>query len=448
MKLPDLLATKGRRLTAFFLLYMTEGIPLGFTATAIATQMKREGLGPVEIGTFLASLYAPWGLKWIAGPFVDVFSSDRWGRRRVWIIATQVLMVAALLAAMPVNFSTQLGVFITIIYIHNCFCATQDVAIDALACQVLKEEERGLANGMMFAGAKVGSAIGGSGVLYLREYTGFPATFYFVAAIILMVTVFVAIPMREPKGPPRAAIVGNRLAAAGREVQAFAMQAVRSMFGEKRALIGLIFALLPAGAYGLGLTVQSVLSVELGMTDKSIADLGVVTNVIGAAGCVAGGWLSDKLGRKRMLALFVASMSLPAFYLAWVLHRNGWIMPVEAKDAAGSAAPAILVSTLWIASVTYALGNGLMYGARSALFMDITNPAVAATQFTAYMACLNFVISYSAQWQGLALKHWGYPITLTIDGVVGLVGLALLPLLGSTRSPRAKDAGGAATTVA
>lgn len=433
VKLPDLLATRGGRLTAFFALYMTEGIPLGFTATAIATQMRREGVGPLEIATFVASLYAPWGLKWIAGPFVDVFSSDRWGRRRAWIIGTQLLMVGALLAALPVNFSTQLWWFTVIIYIHNCFCATQDVAIDALACNVLKEDERGLANGLMFAGAKVGSAIGGSGVLYLREYTGFSATFYFVAAIILLVTVFVALPMREPNGPPRAAMVGNKAMAAGREVRNFAMQAARSMFLDRRALIGLFFALLPAGAYGLGLTVQSNLSVELGMSDKRIADLGLITNIIGAAGCVAGGWLSDKLGRKRMLALFVASMSLPAFYLAWVLHQHGWIMPVDPTAADRPIAPGVVVSALWISSMVYALSNGLMYGARSALFMDITNPLVAATQFTAYMACLNFVIAYSAQWQGFALERWGYPITLTIDGIAGIVGLILLPFLGATR---------------
>jgi len=56
MKLPNLLATKNGRLAAFFALYLTEGIPLGFTATAIATQMRRQGLGPAEIGVFVGSL--------------------------------------------------------------------------------------------------------------------------------------------------------------------------------------------------------------------------------------------------------------------------------------------------------------------------------------------------------------------------------------------------------
>ena len=81
----NLLASR-HRLAAFFALYLTEGIPLGFTATAVATQMRRQGLGPAEIGAFVASLYLPWAFKCAFGPFVDVLSSDRWGRRRMWIV--------------------------------------------------------------------------------------------------------------------------------------------------------------------------------------------------------------------------------------------------------------------------------------------------------------------------------------------------------------------------
>src|SRR5262249_20670942 len=80
MRFPDLLATKWGRMAAFFLLYVTEGIPLGFTATAVATQMRRQGLGPAMIGAFVGSLYAPWGLKWVAGPIVDTLTVPRLGR--------------------------------------------------------------------------------------------------------------------------------------------------------------------------------------------------------------------------------------------------------------------------------------------------------------------------------------------------------------------------------
>ncbi len=169
----NLLATRHGRLTAFFLLYVTEGIPLGFTATAMATHMRREGLGPKEIATFVASLYLPWSWKWVVAPFVDAFYSDRLGRRRAWIVGCQALMAGTLLLAMPVDFATRFQLVTLIVLAHNVAAATQDVAIDALAVSTLREEERGLGNGLMFAGAYVGNAVGGSGTLFLVPWIGF-----------------------------------------------------------------------------------------------------------------------------------------------------------------------------------------------------------------------------------------------------------------------------------
>ena len=80
-----------------------------------------------------------------------------------------------------------------------------------------------------------------------------------------------------------------------------------------------------------------------------------------------------------------------------------------------------------------------MYGTRTALFMDVTTPRVAATQFTAYMAMLNFAISYSATWQGMALERWGYPITLTLDAALGLRRIALLPLMRRDKKNKALE---------
>jgi MFS transporter, PAT family, beta-lactamase induction signal transducer AmpG len=437
-KLPNLLATKNGRLAAFFALYVTEGVPLGFTATAIATQMRRQGLGPDEIGTFVASLYLPWSFKWVVGPFVDVFSSDRFGRRRLWIVLMQVFMVLTLMAALPVDFSTELTLFTFVILLHNCFSATQDVAIDALACNVLTPEERGVANGLMFGGAYLGQAIGGSGVLYLIPYTGLPATFVFVAAVLVSVTVLVALPLQEPKSPSRPAASGSAIAQAGREIVQFAKEAGRAMLGSRAALAGLIFAILPGGAHALSLSLQSNLSVELGLSDQRIATLSLLSTVIMAVCCVIGGWLSDRFGRRRMIALYFAGMSVPTFYLAWVMQREGWIVPVDLKLLDRPVPTVALISAFWTACLGFSVFQGLMYGTRTALFMDITQPAVAATQFTAYMSLMNLAITYSAKWQGYVVERIGYPQTLAIDGIVGLLCIAALPFM-SVKRPSAAE---------
>ncbi len=441
----DLLATKRGRLTAFFFLYLTEGIPLGFTATAVATWMRRQGVGPAEIGAFVGSLYLPWAWKWVTGPLVDTFSSDRLGRRRAWIVAMQFLMCGMLLVAMPVDFAAELKLFTAIVMVLNVFGATQDVAIDALACGVLQEEERGLANGLMFGGQILGQAVGGSGVLYLSGVLGTDASFLFVVACVLSVTFLVSIRLKEPRGKARPRADGSRFAEAGREIGRYAREAVRAFFGTRPARVGLVFALLPAGAFALSLALASNLQVELGMKDAEIATLTLVSTLVSAAGCIAGGWLSDRFGRRRMLALYLVGTALPTVGLAWLMWRHGWVWPVDPRLPGRPVPPGILIGGLWGASLVYSVFQGLLTGTRTALFMDICTPAVAATQFTAYMAMINLVTWYTARWQGVLIEAMGYPVTMAIDAGFGLLGIALLPAMVPLRTgPPGEPAGDAA----
>jgi len=488
MRLPNLLASKWGRLIAFFCLYVTEGIPLGFTATAIATQLRRSGVGPKEIGFFVGWLYFPWAWKWVMGPIVDLFYSNKLGARRGWIIGMQVMMVVTLMFCVPLELDeSNLTLLTSIILIHNFFCATQDVAIDALACSTLKPEERGLANGLMFAGQTLGIPLGGACVLYLidgvswlpmlQDGIAFEQTYFFVAGCILLVTIFVALPMRE-EPLVRKASEGDRGAEMRKEIGDYLKTAWRSFFGSRVAFAALILAVIPAGAAALNLALQKTLAVELGMTDGQIADMEVIGSVIWAACCVTGGLISDRVGHLKSLAVFLVLMSIPTLWLGFEMERQGYVMPVEIVQAdaeadvaestsknaespdeedagepsnlaaeldeaadkllAEKAEPALdfgrsvpegLVDSFWWAVMFYMAAQGLMYGTRTAVFMQISNPAVAATQFTAYMAMMNLVTAYTSWWQGVVIEGWGYPVTLFIDASTGLICLAVLPFL-------------------
>ena len=442
MRLPDLLASRRGRLAAFFLLYLTEGIPSGFTGTAILTQMRRQGLEPAVIGGFAAALWLPWSVKWAFGPFVDVLSIERWGRRRLWILITQTMMVVTLLIAMPVNFKEHLALFTALVVVHNLFSATQDVAIDALAVQVLRGDERGLANGLMFAGTYVGTAVGGAGVLLLIPVIGLGGGFILVACAIALVTLVVAVPMREPPGPPRPVVIGSRLAAIGSELARFVREAGAAFVSSRPAFLAIFLALLPMGAYALSLALQATLAVELGLSDQEIGMLGIASTLLAATFCVLGGWLSDRLGRRRTLALFIAGTTAPTFGLALAMQHFGRILPVDPAAGAASA-PAALTAAFWALTLAYAVFQGLMYGVGTAIYMDVTSPAVAGTQFTAYMALCNIVYSYSSAWQGQAVQDWGYPVTLALDGAFGLLCLLLLPFMGPIRRAAAPPPGAA-----
>ena len=420
MRLPNLLASRKGRIAAFFLMYLTEGLPVGFAMTAVATQLRRQGVGTAEIGAFLGLVLLPWAFKWAYGPFVDLIASRRLGPRRGWILGAQAMMVLTLLPMAGLDLAQQIGLFTALLVVHNLCGAVQDVAVDALAVTTLHEDERAFASGMMFAGQSLGVLLGGGGALLLMARFGFPAGIAVLAAVILAVMGLVVWPMREVQGdeprPP-----GAGAAAVATEVASFLREALRALLGTRLAFTGLLVALLPISAMALARGLQSNLAVDLGLSNDQIGWLATATQAGGAVTCVIGGWLSDRVNLRWALATYVTLLSLPGLVLMAELQRQGW--------APGQAAPPGLVTVFLGTVLVYNLLFGFIYGARVALFMGITQPAVAATQFAAYMAFTNLSITYSVVWQGVAVQHWGYAATLGLDALAGLSCLLLLPFL-------------------
>jgi PAT family beta-lactamase induction signal transducer AmpG len=337
-------------------------------------------------------------------------------------------MILALLIAWPIDFTAALGLFTAVIFVHNACSAAQDVAIDALAVQTLAEDERGTANGLMFAGQAIGQALGGAGILLLTAIVPFGSTYLVVALMLALILAGVSWRIRETASAalPRAT-GGSAAARVASDIRTFVRAAGRAFVASRAAKLGVLFAALPLGAYSLALSLQSNIAVELGLDDTEIGTLALWSSILSALGCVAGGTLSDKFGRRRMLALFVVLTAGPALYFAFAMSAAGHVLPV---DPAQRAADAVLVPTFWGVCVAHSFVQGLTYGSSIALFMDITTPAVAATQFTAYMALANLVTTYTATWQGWCISAFGYPTTLGLDAAAGLVCIVLLPWMG------------------
>ncbi len=427
--LPDnVLETRRGRLAAFSLLYLSEGIPFGFSAIALVTWMRQQGVGLTEIGLFTASLYAPWGFKWAWAPFVDLVRVERFGARRFWIVTAQLLMAATLGVVIVVDPAADLKLLTVLIVIHNLFAATQDIAIDALAVQVLPEDERGTANGFMFGASYLGQAIGGSGAIWLAGAFGFRATFPFVCGLILLILGFVSLRIREPRvtaaatGAARGTAdamrgVAGIVHAVVRRLAKYLLDLVRGFFLSGAGPVnGVVYGLLPPGALALGLALGSTMQVDLGMDENRIARLNAITTVLAAVGCVAGGWLSDRFGHRRMLSVFTVLTTIPGFWLATrFVGSEGMTGVTEATYVAGSMA--------------YSFCAGLIAGTSVAVFMGLTSPIVAATQFSGYMALHNLVYSYSAAWQGAYAEAGGYARTLRLDAWIALVALLVIPFL-------------------
>jgi PAT family beta-lactamase induction signal transducer AmpG len=451
-RLPNLLDSRIGRLAGFFLLYVCEGLPQGYAATAVALEFRRMGMTAEAIGSFAAFIMLPWAWKWAMGPVVDNLRLRRFGRRKQWIVITQLGMMLTLVAALLVfpkaveaadGLKTfhGLALFSWMLLAHSVCAATQDVAIDALACDTLGEKERGTANGMMFAGAQLGAAIGGSGVLFLKGVLGFSLASLLPPLCLLMVLVLVVMLVREPKAAPIA--VGDRMALIDvcRAIAGYLRITLRVFLTTKRGFLSLLCAVIPFGGMALSLTVSTVISPTLGMSDGEIAKLALVTSIVFTLCCMLGGLLSDRFGRRLTLTVFSLGTLLPTLWIGWRLKQEGWITPSGASADGTWPRHEALIQAWWIASVVYVLFQGLMYGIRTAFFMDLIEPRIAATHFTACMALMNLVTIYCYWWQGKAITPaaeggWGfsYQQIFLLDAVLGGLFVVLLPFVRKRES--------------
>jgi MFS family permease len=426
---PNPLATRFGRGMSFFSFYFIDGVLIGFMAMFIAMQMKTQHVGVMQIGFFVATLYLPSSWNWLFGPIVDLCYSERLGRRRGWILVAEALIILALLVVMQVSFVTHFKLFTAAVILVSFFAALQRIAVNALACTVLSEQERGRTSGMMYTGAYMGQIVGGSGVILLSAYLPLTCLFLLVIACVLAVMLFVALPLREPQAVVQAGGRRSGLAAVGEEVRSYAARAFDAFRASRAALVTLIFVLLPAGAWAMSLSLGTNLMVELGMRERERSLLTFVSILVAAGASFVGGMLADRFGRRKTLALSVIGSALPALWMAYVMHERGWVMSSDESAAAHSAAPQLLIVSYWVVTLLIGAFQGFVYTARSALFMDICTPAVAATQFTAYAAMVNLTIVYTSAWQGCCLAKVGYPATLAIDALLGIASLPLLLLI-------------------
>jgi len=413
-----MLDTKKGRLATFGILYVCEGVPLGFAAVAMAAYMRRQGMDVAQVGAFVGAFYLPWAFKWSWAPLVDLIGLKRIGGRKAWIAICQCLMIVTLYIVAQIDYVRHFDLLITMVVIHNVFAATCDVAIDSLAVNALRPEERGQGNGFMFAGAYIGQGLGGGGAIFISGMYGFDASFIYVALLLCLVLTFVIFFVRDPDlaslASRKTSEVWNKfrasLAGFGRELY------VGFFRSGKGPLIGVAFALLPFGAMALSGGVSTAMQVDIGMTNDQIAQLNIYSTAISGIGCVIGGWLADKLGKRKMLALYYALTTVPTL-----------VMAVAFGGEAGVAG--VTIPQFFAASLAFYLFMGMHYGTSAAIFMGLTNPAIAATQFTGFMALRNLTISYTNTWQGAAADAWGYSTLLYADALIAAAPILLIPFL-------------------
>ena len=413
----NLLHSRKGRFVAFGLLYISEGVPYGFSSTAMVMFMRLEGLSIEQIGAFVAAILLPWGFKWATAPLVDIVKLTKFGGRKAWIMLCTSLMIVTLITMAMVDFVEHYRLLLWMVLLNNFFCATQDVAIDSMAVSTLRDDERGTGNGFMFGGQYLGIALGGGGAIYVSSVAGFNMSLVYVSGLLVLSLLFVIVLITDPhtgvsSDVRRVSAASHFVATLGAFVRNLYVGFMESGRGPK---LGLLFAFLPVGAQALAYAILGTLQVDYGLDQASIAKISVLNTVSAGIGCVIGGMLGDRFGMKKVMGLFYFFTAIPTIYLAWKISSSGL--------------SAIPVEHFFAIIILHGLLFGCAFALHAAIFMGMTNPAVAATQFTAYMAISNLAISYSNLWQGAVAERIGYSTALYLDALIVLVALAVLPFL-------------------
>jgi MFS transporter, PAT family, beta-lactamase induction signal transducer AmpG len=383
-------------------LYFGQGVPWGFIGTAYVLFLTDLGLSGTQIGGALAMAYLPWSFKVVWGPLLDFVPRSRFGRRRPFIIAAQLLMGATLLLLVGLDARSELTLLSALLFLHNTFASLQDVAVDALAVELLPPEERARGNSVMWAAKVGGIAIGGYGGTRFAAHFGWPALF---VALALIVWAVMLLPLLVEEGTP--AVPGSLP-----EGRPSVKELLRS-FAFPAPLLGLlIYFLTPFGYALLMATKDPALRNLVGLSSEQVARLSALVDPLaGVVGALAGGLVADRFGSRKTMAVAMGVMALAL--AGFGLLPSLW--------------SSMTFLTAWHAIYFFAMRA---YATASfGLGMTLSNPRVGATQFAVYMGATNLAYVYAAKLGGTLGDRFGFRNLVLLAAGVQAVTILLLPLV-------------------
>ena len=393
------IALLNARVVTVAVLGFSSGLPLALSAGTLQAWLTVQGVDVKQIGWF-SLVGLPYVLKFLWAPLLDRYQPGWPGRRRDWMLLTQVLLALLLFTAgsaelvagaLPMLALAAVGV--------ATLSATQDVAIDAYRTELLQERERGFGAGAAVTGYRIGMLVAGAGALLAADKIGFAQVYQWLALVLLIGAVATVLGPELPKDvpPPRS------LAAAVSEP-------LREYFRREAALplLVLIFLYKLGDAFAGGLTTNFLLD-ALGFT---LTDVGAVYKGLGLvasiAGALYGGAMMVRLGLYQALMLF-----------AWL----------QAFTNLGFALLAVMGKS-YLAMVAVVglenLAGGMGTAAYLALLMAICDRRYTATQFALLSAVASLGRVFAGPPAGYLVDYAGWPMFFVVTFVLALPAIVIL----------------------
>jgi MFS transporter, PAT family, beta-lactamase induction signal transducer AmpG len=389
------------RIIAMFFLGFSSGLPLVLTGSTLQAWFTEAGVNVVTIGA-LSLVGMPYVWKFLWAPLMDTFIPPGAGKRRGWILITQISLCIALwvLATMhPETRPTLVGIVALLIAF---FSASQDIAIDAYRTDILHPEERGVGTAYFVFAYRVAMLMAGGAGLVLADHFGWRFTYQLMAGLIAFTTIATYF---APEVKAIAPAPKNLFAA------------VKDSFGDlfQREAIAWILLFVVLYKIGDSLALSLMSNFLLKGLGFSLTQIGVVYKTISMLGMVLGaffgGVLLVRLDLYRALLLFgfAQAFSTLMFMLLAIVGKNYSFMVI-----------AIFIENFC---------SGMSTAAFIAFLMSLCHQQYTATQYACLSALAAVGRVFLGPVAGVMVLHWGWVNFYAWAFLLSFPGLLLLVML-------------------
>jgi len=379
----------------------SSGLPLYLLINLIPAWLRSEHIDLKTIGLFTL-IQLPYTWKFLWSPLLDRYAFPALGRRRGWMLVTQILLFAAIPLFGTLHPQQDAWSIAYLAAAVAFFSASQDIVLDAYRREILPDVELGLGNAIHVNAYRISSLVPGSLALILADRLPWSSV-YWVTAAFMLPGIVMTLVVDEPKlARSRPRTLAEAVTEPFREFI--------SRAGWKEALLVLAFIFL----YKLGDSMATALAtpfyLDMGF---SKSEIGIIAKNAGLWASVIGGMLGGlwmlRIGINRGLWIFGVVQLVSILGFAWLAHEN---RPDKALLA--------------LVIAFEALGVGLGTAAFTAFIARATDPRYTATQFalfTSLAAVPRTLFNASTGW---IVDQTGWFTFYLLCTALALPGMALL----------------------
>lgn len=390
-----------------FILGFASGFPLLLTGSTFKLWLTQESIDIKTIG-MMSLVGAAYSFKFLWAPLIDRYYIPFLGRRKTWLLATQILLAVGLFMMSQLSPTTQLLDLAVWAVIVATLSATQDIVIDAYRREILTVEEIGLGSSMTTYGYRVAMWIAGGVLVSFVADNSLDVShkitwsqFYFIGAVIFAVISILTFFFPEPKN-----------ISTPKTLLSAVVEPFKDFFRKENAWIIILFIFL----FKLGDQISgSLLTPFYKSMGYANSEIGWVTKTCGMlstfAGLFVGGIALLKLGVRKCLFAFGVLQALSTASFALVTYTGPVIW---------SLATVVIFEDF---------SSGMGTAAFLAFMASITNEKYTATQFALLSSLAAVGRTLFSGYAGYLQVSLGWAGFFYLGALLAIPGLIMLYII-------------------